>query len=170
LEKDTILAEMIQEYWEDIGVEVNLVPVAPDALVRDYLEPRTYEAALVTLQLYESPDPDPYPFWHQAMIDSGQNFSQWDDRRASEYLERARVTPNRLERTRLYRNFQLHFSRQVPAIPLFYKVYNYGIDQQVVGVQIGPLYDPSDRFDTIYEWALETGPVIEEAPQEEAAP
>ena len=170
LERDTILAEMIQEYWEDIGVGVNLVPVAPDVLVQDYLEPRTYEAALVTLRLYESPDPDPYPFWHQAMIASGQNYSQWDDRRASEYLERARVTPNHLERTRLYRNFQLHFSREVPAIPLFYKVYNYGIDQQVVGVQIGPLYDPSDRFDTIYQWSLETGPVIEDAPQEEAAP
>lgn len=169
-ERDTKLAEMVQAFWEEIGVEVTLVPVEPDALVRDYLETRNYEAALVTLRLYESPDPDPYPFWHQAMISFGQNYSQWDDRRASEYLERARVTPNHQERTRLYRNFQIHYSREVPAIPLFYKVYNYALDQQVVGVQIGPLYDPSDRFDRIYEWSLETGPVIEEPPQGEAAP
>ena len=160
----TALAEMIRDYWAEIGVQANLIAVAPDVLVRDYLEPRNYEAALVELALYNSPDPDPYPFWHQAMITNGQNYSQWDDRRASEYLERARVTPNHYERTRLYRNFQIHFSRELPALPLFFGVYNYPIDQQVRGVQLGPLYNPSDRFDNIYLWSLETGPQVEQAP------
>jgi peptide/nickel transport system substrate-binding protein len=160
----TLIAEMISDYWAEIGVQANLVPVQPDEMVRDYLVPRNYQAALVDLALYDSPDPDPYPFWHQAMITSGQNYSQWDDRRASEYLERARVTPNQFERARLYRNFQIHFSRELPALPLFFEVYNYPIDQQVRGVQLGPLYNPSDRFDTIYLWSLETGPQVEEAP------
>jgi len=78
--------------------------------------------------------------------------------------ERARVTPNHFERTRLYRNFQIHFSRELPALPLFFSVYNYPIDQQVRGVQLGPLYNPSDRFDSIYLWSLETGPQVEDAP------
>jgi peptide/nickel transport system substrate-binding protein len=167
-EEATILAEMIKDYWAAIGVEVTLTPVSPDALIRDYLEPGTYQAALVKLRLYDLPDPDPYAFWHQSSITSGQNFSQWDDRRASEYLERARITPNRVERTRLYRNFQIHFSRELPAIPLFYGIYNYPIDQQVTGVQLGPLYDPADRFDHIYQWSLETGTIIEDAPAVES--
>ncbi len=161
-ERYSLVAEMIRDYWAEIGVQANLVPVQPDVMIRDYLTPRNYQAALVDLALYESPDPDPYPFWHQAMITSGQNYSMWDDRRASEYLERARVTPNQFERTRLYRNFQIHFSRELPALPLFFDVYNYPIDQQVRGVQLGPLYDPSDRFDTIYLWSLETGTLVEE--------
>lgn len=164
----TLLAEMIQEYWAAVGVEVNIIPIPADAIYRDYLAPRNYEAALVDLALYNSPDPDPYPFWHQAMAASGQNFSQWNDRRASEYMERARVTPDRLERTRLYRNFQIHFSRELPALPLFYKIYNYPIDQQVLGVQLGPLYDPADRFDQVYLWSLETRPIVQEAPQVES--
>jgi len=66
------LAEMIRVYWEEIGVQANLVAVPPDVLVREYLEPRNYQAALIDLALYDSPDPDPYPFWHQAMINNGQ--------------------------------------------------------------------------------------------------
>lgn len=166
-EQETTLAEMIREYWAEIGVEVTLVPVAPELLLTNYLEPGTYEAALVTLRLNDLPDPDPYSFWHQSSITLGQNYSKWDDRRASEYLELARVTADREERTRLYRNFQIHFSRELPAIPLYYKIYNYPIDQQVTGVQLGPLYDLADRFDHIYEWSLETGTVIEETPEVE---
>jgi len=164
-EQYTLLAEMIREYWLEVGVQANLVPVQPDVMVRDYLVPRNYEAALVDLSLYNSPDPDPYSFWHQAMITSGQNYSQWDDRRASEYLERARITPDRFERSRLYRNFQMHFSRELPALPLFFEVFNYPIDQQVRGVQLGSLYNPADRFDNIYLWSLETGPQVDEIPE-----
>ena len=29
------------------------------------------------------PDPDPYPFWHQSEATGGQNYSQWDNRTAS---------------------------------------------------------------------------------------
>jgi peptide/nickel transport system substrate-binding protein len=163
-ERYSQLAEMIREYWSEIGVQANLLPVQPDVMVREYLVPRNYQAALVDLSLYDSPDPDPYPFWHQAMITNGQNYSQWDDRRASEYLERARVTPDHFERSRLYRNFQIHFTRELPALPLFFEVFNYPIDQQVRGVQLGSLYNPADRFDNIYLWSLETGPQIEEAP------
>ena len=156
------LALMVQEYWRAIGVEVTLVPVAPDILVRDYLATGNYDAALVSISLSNSPDPDPYPFWHQAMINDGQNYTRWDDNLASEYLEKARTTPNQTERARLYRSFQIHFSRQLPALPLFSTVYNYAIDSQVFGVQLGSLYDPADRFDDVSTWSLEAVTPIEE--------
>ncbi|HKJ28531.1 MAG TPA: peptide ABC transporter substrate-binding protein [Anaerolineales bacterium] len=158
------LAEMVQEYWREVGVEVSLVAVQPEVLVRDYLDTGLYDAALVSISLTNSPDPDPYPFWHQAMIVDGQNYSRWDDMLASEYLEKARITPNRTERARLYRSFQIHFSRQLPALPLFSSVYNYAIDSQVFGVQLGPLYDPADRFDHVLNWSLEGALPIEETP------
>jgi peptide/nickel transport system substrate-binding protein len=158
----TKVVALLQQYWSAIGVSINPIPVPADVLVRDYLATHNYEAALVDLSLTDSPDPDPYPFWHQAMIANGQNYSQWDDRRASEYLENARVTPNRAERTRLYKNFQIHFSRELPALPLFSPVYNYAVDSEVSGIQIGPLYDPSHRFDNIVDWSLEEAPLIDE--------
>ena len=85
------MAQAIQQDWAAIGVEVTLKAVSYDSLLNDYLTPRTYQAALVDLDLSRSYDPDPYPFWHQAEITGGQNYSQWDNRTASEYIEQARV-------------------------------------------------------------------------------
>lgn len=163
-----ILASMIQDYWAEVGVEVSLVAVDYQSLITDYLETGNYQAALVDLNLSGSPDPDPYPFWHQAQATGGQNYSGWDDRRASEYLEQARVTPNINERMRLYRNFQVHFSRELPALPLFYPVYNYAVSSQVQGLSLGPIYNTSDRFNNIVEWFLISSPdaVVVETPEE----
>ena len=155
------IAESIQKDWQKLGVQVDLKPVSYDELVNDYLEPRTYQAALVELNLDRSPDPDPYPFWHQAQITGGQNYSGWDDRQASEYLEQARVLVSAADRTKRYRNFQVRFASEMPALPLFYPVYSFGIDQQVQGVSMGPLYEPSDRLNTITSWYLVAKPSIE---------
>jgi peptide/nickel transport system substrate-binding protein len=154
----TEIAERIRDDWARLGVKADLEPLSYDELLNNYLEPRTYQAALVELNLGRSPDPDPYPFWHQAQITGGQNYSQWDDRQVSEYLEQARVLDDLNERARRYRNFQVRFSSELPALPLFFPVYSYGIDKQVNGVSIGPLFDPSDRFNNITSWYLITGP------------
>lgn len=148
------IAETIQADWLKIGVQVNLKPVTFDSLLEDYLEPRSYQAALVDIDLSRAPDPDPYPFWHQTQISGGQNYSGWDDRQASEYLEQARVTVNTDERMKLYRNFQVRFDEEMPALPLYVPVYSYGVGSEVQGVSIGPIYLPSDRFNNIASWFL----------------
>jgi peptide/nickel transport system substrate-binding protein len=153
-EEYAALAEEIGDDWARLGVEANLTPVPYNELVSAYLEPRTYQAALVDLDLARSPDPDPYPFWHQAQKTGGQNYSSWDDHQASEYLEQARVIVDIAERTRLYRNFQVRFTSEMPALPLFYPVYTYAVDARVQGVTMGPLFDTSDRYATITSWFL----------------
>jgi peptide/nickel transport system substrate-binding protein len=148
------LFEIIQGNWAELGIEVIPKPVGYDELVESYLEPRTYQAALVDLNLSRSPDPDPYPFWDQAQATGGQNYSKWNDRRASEFLEQGRVTADIGERAKAYRNFQVRFTSEMPALPLFYPVYSYAVDGQVQGVRMGPLFDPSDRFANSYAWFL----------------
>ena len=160
-EVHTKMAQSIQTNWAAIGVKVDLIPVAYDVLLSDYLTPRKYQAALVELALARTPDPDPYPFWHQAESTGGQNYSQWDNRTASEYLEQARVTTDFNLRTRLYRNFQVIFSRELPALPLYVPVYSYGVNRNVQGVQMPPLFDPSDRLSLITQWYLVTRIALE---------
>lgn len=151
------IAQRIQQDWARLGVQVDLVALPYDQLIADRLEPRQYQAALVDLDFLRSPDPDPYPFWHQAQITAGQNYSQWDDRQASEYLEQARVNDDFSERLKRYRNFQVRFAMELPALPLFYPVVSYGVDQKVRGVSVGPLYDYSDRLNSIASWYMLTG-------------
>lgn len=158
----TALAEMIVEYWAAVGVQAITVAVDYETLLSEYLAPREFDAVLVDYDMTGSPDPDPYPFWHQSQIAAGQNYSGWDDRRASEYLEKARVSSFGSERVRLYRNFQVHFVRELPALPLFFPVYSYAITREVQGLTLGALYDPSDRFNQIAEWFLLAGAPVEE--------
>jgi peptide/nickel transport system substrate-binding protein len=148
------IAEAIQQQWEKLGVGVTLKSVPYDSLISDYLEPRLYDAALVDINLSNSPDPDPYPFWHQTQATGGQNYSLWNDRQSSEYLEQARIIVDPDERTRLYRNFQVRFFNELPAIPLFYPMYTFGVHADVQGIRTGPLFKPSDRFANISEWFL----------------
>ena len=159
----TAIAQAIQTQWARIGVRVDLIPQPYDQLVLTTLASRSFQSALVDLNLSRSPDPDPYPFWHQAEAVGGQNYSGWDNRAASEYLEQARVTTDYSLRARLYRNFQVIFAKELPALPLYIPVYSYGVDAQVQGVQVGPLYEPSDRLNTFTRWFLLTRRALESA-------
>ena len=158
----TQIAQTIQEAWAAIGVRADLQAVPYDQLVLDSLASRAYQAAFVDLNLSRTPDPDPYPFWHQAEAVGGQNYTQWDNRAASEYLEQARVTTDYTLRTRLYRNFQVVFGKELPALPLYAPVYSYGVDAEVQGVQISSLYDTSDRLATFNQWYLLTRRALEQ--------
>lgn len=148
------IAQAIQTDWAKIGVQVTLVPVQYDVLVLDYLEPLTYQAALIDLNFERSPDPDPYPFWDQAQQSGGQNYSQWENKVISEYLEEARVSTDLDERAKLYRNFQVVFQDELPALPLYYPVYNFAVDNSINGIRLGSFYDTSDRFYSILNWYL----------------
>ena len=157
------LAKAIQHDWAALGVQATLTAYPYEQLVAERLDTRNYQAALVDLNLSRSPDPDPYPFWHQAQISSGQNYSNWDDRQASEYLEQARITTDLAERIRLYNNFQVRWSQELPALPLFYPVYTYAVSSDVQGVSIGPVFDASDRFTHVTNWYLLTRRSVGEA-------
>jgi peptide/nickel transport system substrate-binding protein len=148
------VAQAIQKDWAALGVKVNLTALPYQKIMDDHLTPRSYQAALVTMNFSQSPDPDPYPFWDQAQATGGQNYTQWDNRMASEYLEQARTVSDIAERIKLYRNFQVLFSQELPALPLYYPIYTYAVDRQVQGVRLGPLYDTSDRFADVTEWYL----------------
>lgn len=155
------LAKIIQDNWAFIGVKVNLEPMPYDDLINDRLETREYQAALVDINLNRTPDPDPYPFWHESEISSGQNYSQWVNRAASEYIERARINPDYSERAKNYKNFQVVFNNDLPALPLYYPVYSFGINSIVWNAQLPPMFDTSDRFQTIGDWYIVTRQTID---------
>ena len=146
------IAQEIQGNWAALGFDVTLEALPYEELIVDRLDKRDYDAALVDLNLTSMPDPDPYPFWHQTQATGGQNYSMWNDRQASEYLEQARIIKDAVERGSLYRNFQVRFFDQLPALPLYYPVYTYGVSENVKGVRIGPIFEPSDRLETITDW------------------
>jgi peptide/nickel transport system substrate-binding protein len=146
------LAETMAAQWsalDGVGVSVETVD-AGTLLAR--VRAREFGAAIVELSLAGMADPDPYVFWHQGQITNGQNYGGVDDGPISEALEQARSDPNGVNRTTWYHRFQQRFAERIPAIPLYYPVYTYGVDSRVQGVQLGLLSDPSDRFRSLGMW------------------
>lgn len=147
------IGEMLKLDWETLGINVDLVQ-KPYAEVIQLLKNRDYEAALVDIDFSGSPDPDPYPFWGQAQMPVGQNYAQWNNRPASELLEQARINFDYGARERLYRNFQVIFQEELPALPLFYPVYNYAVKAKINNVSIGPFFGMGDRLNSIADWYI----------------
>jgi peptide/nickel transport system substrate-binding protein len=75
-------------------------------------------------------------------------------------LEQARRTTDRTARAALYRQFQLMFADELPAILIYYPIYTYAVDERVQGVYMGPLNYPADRFATVADWYIAIRRVI----------
>lgn len=153
-ESHQAIAEAIRADWALLGVEATLSPVPYENLLKDRLETHDFHVVLVNLNLSRTPDPDPYPFWDQGQAAGGQNYTQWENRVASEYLEQARITVDLQERAKFYRNFQILFNQDLPALPLYYSIYTYAVDKEIQGVRVGPLFDTADRFSNVADWFL----------------
>jgi peptide/nickel transport system substrate-binding protein len=154
------IAAVITQNWAALGVKVS-VQLAPVADIKDALTQRTFDAAMINLNFSSSPDPDPYPFWHQTQTENGQNYSSFTNRAMSEILEQARTIPSYTDRAKFYRAFQATFADQTPALLLYYPVFTYAVSQNVNNVQLGPLIEPSDRFNNLSDWYMITRRVIQ---------
>ncbi len=145
-------AEEVAHSWRELGVQATVLPV-PN-LVRNFLETRQFQVALVEM-LMEG-DPDPYPFWHSSQSSNGQNYTGWDNKEANTLLEEARRTLDRAARFEYYRRLQQLIREDLPCIPLYHPVHQYVTSGRVRNIQAGPIVHLSDRFRTLSRWTVNT--------------
>lgn len=149
------IAEELSREWEKAGVKAEIATSGASGLVQNFLLPRRYQAALLGLVL--GPDPDPYPTWHSSQREgSGYNFSGFSDPKADDLLVRARKSSDQAERARLYRDFQKAFAEEEPSLLLYYPFHYYALGKELKGVEIGNLFEASDRFRNVTQWYLKT--------------
>lgn len=145
------LIEQIAADWGRLGVQVTAEAVSFNDLITDFLGPRSFDSALVGWE--QLGDPDPYPLWHSTQATGGgQNYSGWDNPEADAIMEQARAIIDETIRAQLYARFQEIFMTELPALPLYYPVYTYGVSTDVYNVQIGALNLASERFLTFSDW------------------
>lgn len=150
------LIEAISEQLAAVGIRAIPRTVSWEDLVGQSLRLRRFDAVLSGWQNLP-PDPDPYPYWHSSQVDEeGLNFSRYMSEEADAILAQARATTDKEQRVALYGEFQELFARDVPSLLLYQPVYNYAVDTRVNDVQMGPMFDASDRFRTIDRWYIET--------------
>ncbi len=161
------LAQEVAAQWSGLGVEVVVETAVSVADLREKLAARDFDVALVDIT--PSIDPDLYDFWSQEAIIRGQNYGGWNNRRASEALEAGRQVWGLAERRPSYNTFLSIYADQVPAITLHQHVYTYALSSEVSQADIGPIYQPRDRYQSFARWFLLYRDVTISCPTEETS-
>jgi len=151
-------AKLISEMWKEIGANVEVKNVKTNELREDYIIPREYEALLFAQIL--NYDPDPFAFWHSSQkIESGLNFSLYDNIEVDIILEQVRAEIDKEARAEKYKKFQELVIEDIPVIFLFNPQYLYVQHKSVQGTGLNNIIIPSDRFNGIENWFIKTGVV-----------
>lgn len=146
------IAESIAQQWTDIGVHASVRTVNITRLRTHHLETRRFEAVLYGWA-QTTPDPDLYSLWHSSQIQGGQNYAGLQNPAVDNLLEAGRRTTDIDERRWLYREFQVLFADETPALLLYHPIYRYAVDSSVHNIQLPrTIFRPSDRFHTLYRW------------------
>jgi peptide/nickel transport system substrate-binding protein len=150
------LIHAISEQLAAVGIRVVPETVSWEELVGQMLRLRRYDAILGSWQNLP-PDPDLYPYWHSSQIDEhGLNFAYYISEQADRLLEEGRSIHDREHRKEIYRHFQELFAHDAPSILLYQPVYNYAVESEVQGIQVGPMITSGDRFRTMANWYIAT--------------
>lgn len=151
----TALARAMAETWAGIGVRVTVAPASQDVLMKEFLTPRAYEAALIGWD--PGPDPDPFSAWHSSQRgQAGGNPANFADQRTDELLEDARVVSDIDERATRYAAFQTRFRELAPSIVLFADVVRYGVRDGLFLSLPGAVPDAASRFTDVRRWHMNT--------------
>jgi len=161
------VAEEIARQWAAAGVEVQVVTAPGIDALRKALSERAYDVALV--EIATPNDPDLYDFWSQEAMVRGQNFAGWNNRRASEALEAGRQVFPEGERVPYYEAFQRQFDADLPALTLYQHVSSYVLRDDVQQAEVGLVWHPRDRYQSLPAWFLNYRDVTVSCPPGEAS-
>jgi len=146
------LAKAIAAQWEALGFQLQIEAVSPDDLT-NRLETGRFQAAIVLQRI--GGDLDLYRYWHPAQFGNGRNYGAASDHDLADLLEKARREIYSDRRAAHYRQFQVAFAEGAIAIPLYYPLYTFVVNEAIAGLQLGFLASPADRFRGIGDWQLE---------------
>ena len=147
------LAREIARQLEPIGIRATVASTSFTVLHRDFLTPRTYDAALAGWD--QGPDPDPYLAWHSSqVVHPGSNVANYGSIVIDALLERGRTTSSVLIRLDAYQQIQDLWQREAPSVILAYPRIRYVLSTSVTAPPFGVLFTPADRFLNVHLWRI----------------
>lgn len=155
LDENILLANLIAQQLEDIGIRVELEFLTLAQMQDKVLKNKDFEILLNT-QIIGS-DPDISSFWHSSQINGGLNFISYKNTEVDSLLLEARKQVNDQEaRIEKYHKIQELIVKDKPAIFLFSPQYLYIIDQKIKGYYGQSIISPRHRFASISDWYIKT--------------
>lgn len=148
------VANLIKDYWQKIGVTVNVTAVEISEL-KSIIKERNYDALLYGEAI--GSEPDLYPFWHSSQKnDPGLNLSEYENKNVDTLLKDARETLDNNEKQTKYEKLQDIIIEDAPALFLYNPDYIYWVSAKIKGFQTTKIVDPAKRFSNVTNWYIKT--------------
>ncbi len=151
---NVVLAESVKDYWEKVGVKVNLRTISGDQ-ASEIIKNRDFEVLIYGQTV--GGDPDVYAFWHSSQISAkGLNLASYNNSDVDKLLVEARAETNREERISKYKKFQEKIVDDLPVIFLYSPTYTYLQSKKVKGFAGTTIIESADRFGNVSDWYKKT--------------
>lgn len=149
------VAEEIKNQWKVMGIEVEIKKFPIFQLEQDFIKPREYEILLFGEVL--GAVPDPLPFWHSSQKkDPGLNLADYGNKKTDELLEAIRQSSDPQSQTDNLITFQNILIKDAPVVFLYCPDYIYLASNEIQGINVKKITDPSKRFSQIEKWYIKT--------------
>jgi peptide/nickel transport system substrate-binding protein len=103
---------------------------------------------------------DLFAFWHSSQRnDPGLNISGYANPKTDKALETALHTIDASKLDELYSAFEKEILADTPAVFVYSPAFIYALRPELVGINVGRIKSPEDRFNLIDEWYLSTDKV-----------
>ncbi|TSC69675.1 MAG: Extracellular solute-binding protein family 5 [Parcubacteria group bacterium Gr01-1014_56] len=148
-------AEYLRQEWSKVGAAVDVKIFDQGDLSQNVIRPRKYDALLFGEVVGR--ELDLFAFWHSSQRnDPGLNIALYANSTADKILEQLREIGEEQKRLELYNKFAIEVEKDIPAIFLYAPDFVYSIPKDIVGVELGFIETPSDRFLSAPFWHRET--------------
>lgn len=134
-------AVLIQRFFKDVGIDVQIRVVEWAAFINEFIDKRRFEA--VILGWATGQDPDQFDIWHSSKTGPKElNFISYSNGEVDELLEKGRRTFDKKERKKYYGRFQEILAEEQPynflyvaeALPVVHERFK-GIEAAPAGIR-----------------------------------
>ncbi len=147
------VAERVAADWDAIGLTVTLVEAEPGTFLSDYLREGKFSAAAIDVSIGH--DPDLYPLLASSQTQTGGlNVIGLQDATLDALLAAARRPGTDEARKAAYTALQVQLTSGRYVLPIAFSDEVVVVRDELEGVAIQPVADPSDRFWDVLTWRL----------------
>lgn len=149
------IARLIEQQWEEIGVDVTL-DLQTDSSLQTAIAGHNYDVLLYGITV--GSDPDVYAYWHSSQADPRSanrlNFAEYKSSTADAALEAGRSRLGEKLRATKYKPFLEAWQADNPAIALYQPRYLYFTQANLYGFEPTIFNSPTDRYANVENWAV----------------
>ncbi|MFH8519657.1 ABC transporter substrate-binding protein [Streptomyces gelaticus] len=146
----SVVANAVQAAGRQIGLDVELKTVAPEAYSSIFVDPDARTGLdLVVTNGYDN-TPDPLEFYQYLRTGDFGNYGNWSDAEFDAAFDRANAEPDPAKRADLTAQLQQMAVRKLPLIPLYEAPFSVYLGKRITGA-------PTGIAQLYYPWAATIG-------------